>query len=666
MSILVLKAFCVSAAENPPAACWNFDDGSKNNVTGYAKYVTGVRGSALKFDGFTTRVTHKSDASIDMANGFTVEAWVAPQTYSWNWTGIVDREKDHLEGFSFGINHIGQVGLSLAVGGKWHTLLSEKPIPLLKWSHAAVTYDAAGRMAVYVNGQPAGSNTIRGNPTPSRVELWIGMSHTRQYPQLTERKPSMEFLSRMVFDGLIDEVRIHDRAQPAEEIKRSFAAVTPPKRRPLSYRKMPSGPEKINVFGAFYTRLKYAPEWERIWRVGDHADVLVTFDESPVRMVFWRGTGYCPAWVTNNDKWVCDQGPESWNAYGCCEQMSDKRCHYAHVRILENHDARAVVHWRTASPDITYSFNHVDPNTGWGEWTDEYYYVYPDAVAVRYQQIRSTWAARMEWQQSELLNQPGTKPQDNIETSAITLVDLDGHTNTYSWDVKYGRRLPADKKVSGPIQVMNLKSAYRHFVIGESGASWRACRFGARNGYSNMPCWNHWPVAQLPNDGRVTPAPDRPSSTCLGTLFPVKHKTYRDDLMIGRNLYGMTDEDPTSLAVLARSWNSPAKLKLHGESFTSAGYDKNQRAYILTYVGNGKPTPLIFDIEASQKSPLVNFACVIKNWGEHKALLTVNDQAVKEGKRFRVGYRRGLDGIDLIAWIKIKSLEPVKVSIGST
>ena len=136
--------------------------------------------------------------------------------------------------------------------------------------------------------------------------------------------------------------------------------------------------------------------------------------------------------------------------------------------------------------------------------------------------------------------------------------------------------------------------------------------------------------------------------------------------MIGRNLYGMTNKDPQSIAVLGRSWNNPSKPKLHAELFTSEGYDKNQRAYKFTYIGNGKPTPLIFDIEASQGSPVVNLACVIKNWGDHKALLTVNDQAVKEGKRFRVGYRRGLEGVDLIAWIKIKSLEPIKVSIGST
>ena len=89
-----------------------------------------------------------------------------------------------------------------------------------------------------------------------------------------------------------------------------------------------------------------------------------------------------------------------------------------------------MVHWRVASVSIDYKFNHVNPDTGWGEWTDEYYYIYPDAVAVRYQEIHSSWAKNMEWQQSELLNQPGTRPQDNIEQEALTIFNMAGERSS--------------------------------------------------------------------------------------------------------------------------------------------------------------------------------------------------------------------------------------------
>ncbi len=659
----------LEAAEVSPAARWAFDDGntivaieevsgSRAGITGYASSVAGVRGFALKFDGFTTRVTDKAGAAVDIRNGFSVQAWIAPQEYSWNWTGVVDREKDHREGFSFGINHVGQVGLGLAINGKWHTVLSEDSIPLLKWSHVAATYDPTGGLAVYINGQPAARNAATGTPTPSGEELWIGTSHTKQWPALTERNVS-HTPTPMVFDGLIDEVKLEAKVLDPAAAMAAFKAVVPENPQPLQYRKMPSGPEGPGAFGAYYTRLKYCQEWDRLWRVSDHPDIVVRFDESPTKVVFWRGTGYCPAWVTENDRWVSDQGPEIVKG-GCFEHMSDKQCRFSHVRIIENTPARVLVHWRTALPNVKYELANVDPETGWGPWGDDYYYIYPDGVCVRYQRA---WGPKIhEFQQTELLCQPGTKPQDNVEVNGITVMDMQGNTNTYSWDSAYGKLLPAEQVVRGPIQIVNLKSKNRHYVIGEDGALFKPFGFGALKGYSTIPNWNHWPVAQIPNDGRVAPAPDRPSSACLGTLYPVRHKGEGVQEWVC-DLYGMTDRDQKHLAVLARSWNSPPELELHSEPFTSEGYDKSQRAYVLTHTGNGKPKHLTFDIKAGEKCPVVNLAIVVRDWGEHKARLTLDGQAVAEGKAFRVGHRRRLEGTDLIAWIKIESLKPVKVSI---
>ena len=302
----------------------------------------------------------------------------------------------------------------------------------------------------------------------------------------------------------------------------------------------------------------------------------------------------------------------------------------------------------------------VDPQTGWEPWGDDYYYIYPDGVCVRYQRA---WSSRIhEFQQSEVLCQPGTKPQDNVEANAITVMDLEGNANTYSWDNAYGKRLPAEREVNGPIQIINLKSKHRHFVIGETGARWEPFTFGALKGYSTIPNWNHWPVAQLPNDGRVAPAPDRPSSACLGTLQPIRHKGEGVQQYV-RNLYGLTDKDPRRLAVLGRSWNQPARLTFQGERFSSEGYDKNQRAYVLAYTGTNKPGPLSLEVQASDESPVVNLALVIENWGEHQAHLAINDQPLTEGNGYRVGHRRTLEGVDLIAWIEIESLKPLQVSI---
>ena len=650
-------------------AYWKFDDLNNKNVvetvsgisgtkSGYLEDVTGVKGRAMKGDGFTTRISYHSYEALDINKGFSVEAWIAPQEYSWNWTGLVDQENGHNSGFSFGIDYIGRIGLYAAIDGKWQGLVSQESVPLLKWSHIAATFDPANGIAVYINGQPAGKKAIKGKATPSKADLWIGMSHTKQWPALTERNIS-KTPTQMVFDGLIDEVKLYSGQLDPKTVMKAFKAVVLNNAQPLQYRVMPSGPKGPGAFGAYYTHLQYCPEWDRLWRVSDHPDVIVRFDESPTKVVFWRGTGYCPAWVSENDRWVSDQGPEIFKNM-CFEHMSDKQCRYSQVRIIENTPARVLVHWRTALPNAKYEFTNVDPKTGWGPWADDYYYIYPDGVCVRYQRA---WGPNIhEFLQSELLCQPGTKPQDNIEMDAITIMDLQGNTNTFSWEKAYGKRLPAKKAVNGPIQIKNLKSKNRHYVIGETGSTWRPFTFGARKGYSTMPNWNHWPVAQLPNDGRVAPAPDRPSSSCLGTLFPIRHEGQGIQQWV-RNLYGMTDKDPKHLAVLGRSWNNPAKLKLHGQSFTSQGYDKNQRAYVLSYTGKGKPAPLTFSLQASKKSPVVNPAFVIKNWGDSNAVLKLDGKEIKRGKIFRFGHGHTLEGTDLIVWLKTESTKAIAFSI---
>jgi hypothetical protein len=154
------------------------------------------------------------------------------------------------------------------------------------------------------------------------------------------------------------------------------------------FNQLPSGPRGPGGFGAYYTTLKYAEAWDEPWRIGPDADVVVQFDNGGHKFVFWRGTSYIPCWVTDTDIWYTNEfverrGKDSPNTKGCCEPMSDKQCRYSHVRIIENTDARCVIHWRYAPVDVGYNHPFIDPETGWSDWVDEYYTIYPDAIGVR-------------------------------------------------------------------------------------------------------------------------------------------------------------------------------------------------------------------------------------------------------------------------------------------
>jgi len=140
-------------------------------------------------------------------------------------------------------------------------------------------------------------------------------------------------------------------------------------------KELPRIPDGQKSFRAYYTRLNYTKEWEQKWRVGEFADVLVTFDSSDIGFVFWRGTNYIPHWITENGIWYNNQFVErrSWGVVGtsgCVEPLSDKQCRYSHVRIIENNEARKIIHWRYAPVDVEYNHPFIDSVSGWYDWVD--------------------------------------------------------------------------------------------------------------------------------------------------------------------------------------------------------------------------------------------------------------------------------------------------------
>jgi hypothetical protein len=438
----------------------------------------------------------------------------------------------------------------------------------------------------------------------------------------------------MVIDGLLDELKIYQRTLSPEQVAESFAAVKPKNIKPLTYRRMPSGPKDLpKRFAAYYTRLEYADLWEKPWRVGPHPDILVTFDESPVRVVFWRGINYGASWVTENDIWMAD--------------------------LIENHDARIVVHWRYAVADIRYTINHENPITGWGDWTDEYYTIYPDAVATRKQVLWTTSNVDgFQWQETIFFSQPGTRPEDNIEMQAFTLANMDGQTHTYSWAA--GAPEDYDKPKNATIQLTNLKAENKPFIIFEPGPEISA--FGGGDEHSRFPWWNHWPASKIPSDGREVTGPDRPSHSSLSNYEPAAVPG-EGDSYIAVSLYGMTDKGIDSLIPLARSWNNPAKLNLMAAGFESEGFNKYERAYVLSRKADAGPSTLKFELAASETSPVVNPAFIIKNWGHATAELKINEKPAKRGKALRLGHRRTLETTDLVVWIKKQATSPITISL---
>lgn len=667
MLSLLAGVIVVSGAE--PLHQWNIEapapPAGDDELQGPWSQVAGVAGQALVFDGYRTEIVRKAAAATVPGGAFAITAWVAPQEYSWNLSAIINQQEDFKKGYFFGIDHTGKLVGGVAMEDGWKQCVSESSLPLLEWAHVVMVFDPANGIRLYQNGKPVGENRFAGKPVFAKDSpITLGKTQAPMAPANTERATSKAFKSWMFFDGLIDEVRIHDNALGTDEILRMHDSAHIATPRPLKFRKLPSGTDEPRPFGAYYARLSFSPGWDARWKGSDLPDVVVRFDHSPVKLVFWRGTGYIPAMVTENGIWMSDQSGENFGAGECYEAMGDKQCRYSHVRIVENTPARAVIHWRYALASISHKIMY-ESETDAGDWMDEYWTAWPDGVVVRKQVLWSKFEkpGAYQFQETIFFNQPGTKPQDNVEDESITFMDMDGATASYSWKDGAPRKFDQGPKFK-PVEMVRTKSQYRPFSIHHPERVTHPFTFGWIKGYSTFPCWNHWPVSQIPSDGRKAAAPDKASHSSLTAVNGGQQKLerYPDGSVRVRSIMGMTKGSIQSVLPLARSWNSAPEVKAVSDGFISNGYDAYQRAYLFQKKGeNGKS--LEFTVAASEHSPLVNLPVVIRNWGTGPAKVEVVGKDASFHEKCRIGKVSNLEGDDLVIWIPVESNAPVSVRI---
>ena len=685
----VSQSFASSKSASESICRWSFEGGNadfvideidqeKYTVHGGIEYVEGVKGKAVKLDGFRSYI--KKDRNTCKPKGaFTVESWVALASYPWSWSPVVDCSYPEIRGFFFGIDRQGRVGFRIAAASTWYNVQTLEKLPLREWTHIAAVFVPGEKIEIFINGKEAAHRRIEGNYVAARYgSLTIGRTNApqtwKEYQLTTE---DADFF----LDGLLDEIKISDGAKTARQFKSDIAAINEiPDPELTSRKQLPTGPEGPGNFGAFYTKLDYYKEWDRLWRVSEVPDVFVRFDESPVQLVFWRGASFVPCWVTENDIWYTNEWLETWGSdvVSCAEPIMDRHCRYSHVRVIENTDARCVVHWRYALNDAFYDFAAVSDD-GRGEWCDEFHIIYPDQVGVRKMELHYSKPLRKhDWVEQIVVLPPGRYPEEVMERSAISLVNMSGDVHDYSWhDKDLGVNMPEPKGAN--MSVVNLKSKYRPFIILPPGpvktveGSWDSPFFRTyaskmADGYRQDPAasvygwWDHWPVAQVPGDGRWVTVPDRPSHFNLTTFVQWNDHKYTDKTRTRIMLQGVTDKKPEKLVPLAKSWTKPAKMKLTSDACTGGDYDQSERAYVVEKTGTGSQR-LEFILEASKESPVLNPAVIVKNWTGESAACSIDGREIKRGKDFRYGIRKSALSSDLIVWLSLDKQKPVEIQL---
>lgn len=671
--IMLLTIGLVRLFAQSPEVYWDFEKIQKGKVLevingkwdllegNYAE-APGIRGKGLRLDGFTTCLKGNETKTPKVGQELTVELWLAIGEYPWNWCPALTTEVGDTSGFRLTIGPYGQVSMEACIDEQWKSCTTGRAIvPLRKWIHLVGIYRANKGLEVYVNGERKASSEISGEMKGSGGNVLVGMVASPRKPSDIHRTFGT-LKDYYGLEGIIDEIKIYGVALSPDIIRENYlqTKLTPPDIRP---RRLPTVEKNPQKFGAFYTKLKYYPGWDNLWPVAEDPDVVVTFDNSLVKMVFWRGTRYSPVWVSENELWMADQSVEAWNdEEGCFEHMQDRHCRFSHVRIIENNPARVVVHWRYAPVSVNENTWRRDPKTGWECWVDEYYYIYPDQTAVRkVSWQRGTLEFPRQFQESEVLLQPEQRVCDVVEKDFALVADYNHRIKKVSF-VENANKPPYgpfswDKTYNYTVQQFNFKAKNKPFICFEpDNKMW--IRYENLNSYNQATGCNHWPVGQARCDGRTTVVADRPSHTIGFPISePVVHEAGGREFWFG--LYGMNEMEIESLIKFGKSWAYPANLVIDSADFKSYGYDKSERCYKIENL-KGNPNILVMNLKGSKSSPIFNLAIQVKNWGGNGAKVYVDD---KEADGSQVGINRTLTGSDLLVFLRMESESNVQIKI---
>jgi hypothetical protein len=716
-----------------PVVYFSFDEGLKPNndqviesVSGMkcaiegpkTVFKAGVSGTALAFDGYWSKVTLPVERSPVIEDALTVEAWIAPGAYSISrWTGIVQhsnweadlRENYYFDqnewgerqlgerlvkGYFLGIDEFGHLGFQLKMKNEVLKLKSTEMAELYKWSHVAATL-GNGEMKLYLNGKLVDSASVLGSIVPADANLLIGKSDPGiQYVARHTVRPFSTFPSELSFEGLIDEVKISNVSLDQQTIENSYKNyLAKDLSADMEPRILPGNPGPVDKFGARYTNLEFHELWDNMWRPSGYDDIIIKFDMMPTSILFWRGTRYGASYVTENNRWMSDQSVEltdwRWDnkPTGCnstCEHMMDAQLRYNHVRLIENTDARVMVHWRYASADANYKHTNYDRTNNWGSWIDEYYTIYPDGVLVRSVDPNGCLDYYFEMPETphfsalQILNPPGETVEEQLKEKAVTIANLDGETQIVCQD---GSRL-GEKPDDAAFMTINYNAEYRMFIAYQTAELIRT-QWGWEDMFESVEAgeveedeeedigdtvwikeeqeiihtsslftgpWNHWPVSQFPCDGRNCVELDRVGSSELNAGVGINAVQAGSMIM-----YGLTNQDARQVAPMVKSWNYPAPVRNAGE-IKSHGYNKSQRAYLFTALSDD----MQFMLAGSAERPIMNPCFVIRNWGEAETLakLVANDRELYMGPDFRQGIIRDTDGTPtMVIWLKLESKE---------
>ena len=162
-----------------------------------------IGGNALQFDGVNDYVDCGNDTSLQLTNKLTVEVWTNPAV-SGKIRGIVEKGKDSGE-YSWQLVHYSDNKFNFTVSADGTTrdtaVTSSVYSAVKQWYHVVVTFERP-TAKIYINGKFDKQGTWNKDFFIPAGNLYIGTYKGVGW-----------------YNGLIDEIRIYNRALSVEEIR---------------------------------------------------------------------------------------------------------------------------------------------------------------------------------------------------------------------------------------------------------------------------------------------------------------------------------------------------------------------------------------------------------------------------------------------------------------
>ena len=197
---------------------WSFNEGSgsvvndsstyaNHGILNNATWTAGFSGTGLSFDGDTDYVVIPNSTSLQINTSFSMGLWVYPTGEASEKYLITLGEGDT----NYSIRETEDGYLQFYLPGISPNQLTGPKLPTGQWSHVVAVYDQENsQLKFYLNSVLIASKAVTGNISASSAALYIGKN------------------SIYAWQGVMDEVRLYERALTSQEIFQLFIEYSQP------------------------------------------------------------------------------------------------------------------------------------------------------------------------------------------------------------------------------------------------------------------------------------------------------------------------------------------------------------------------------------------------------------------------------------------------------